>query len=831
MSNINIKTSIMKASSSCPQKGVLMYKDVMVGDVEEFPLSLSYYRKELIKLLFQIKHFDTDLNVQTKIYDYIEILQKRGIEGRELLKSLENYNQLLLNADFDSGITKKIPKGKVEIQFGEVETMVSYHGISFSEAANASGGIATIYFAQWNHSLTKNGRKTNTSAKNSPLLTSLRMALEEVWEANYPNQLMENWEFHLVLIKAKDGSIQVFDQLNREAVISKYGQKEFYTSLSPEKNCSECGSCYYKFTCEEKALPSMIKEPIDEAYAGTKKATQTLLTDEQDLAVNSVSGAIKVSACAGSGKTEMLAVRTAVLLSYDLKVLLITFTNAAAKEMASRVKQIASDKVIVAKDINVNNVTAVTFNGLGDLIAELHWKDIGFPEKPSLIDDEQKKSILLQVIEEIDEKSFSEFIRVLKMDFSNPYYEFGGNVKGGALKLIELLEKTSSKAIVEISNYTSDFFDLTAIYTKIKETFEKKKKEASLYDYNDQLSFIEIAIQNKFDCIKFDHIIVDEFQDANDQLLIITKGLYALSAESVMVVGDEWQSIYGFRGSNPEVFEDFSFFAEGATEISLTKSFRNPQEIHDLANNLKKTGKIDLGISKSCVSTIELDNLVTRAASKPKDESIVVLGRTKKDLLIIKEMFSNCGIETTLKVPVLVRESDYVQGIIGLCKFFRTYKLMDFVLYAKLFGHHAMESNSDLYPIAESYLAAFNNPSVDQLEFMMAQFTCAEVDFFAKHFIDKIHNKKFTSAADLINWVVNYDKLNTRELIMYDDGSEGSEGITLTTIHSSKGLQWDHVFVLNNGSISNQYDTRHEDTRLMYVAMTRAKSSLCFCIK
>ncbi|MBK1834314.1 ATP-dependent helicase [Roseibacillus ishigakijimensis] len=291
------------------------------------------------------------------------------------------------------------------------------------------------------------------------------------------------------------------------------------------------------------------------------------LNDEQYAAVTSPPGAALVIAGAGSGKTRTLTYRVAFLLDQGVDpkdILLLTFTNKASREMLERVKE------LVPRDLST--LWGGTFHSIGNRILRRHADELGFTRSFSILDRDDQKSLLNTVVAEceIDTK----VRRFPKADVLATIFSIMQNT-GETLE--EVLESRYS--------YFGEWGEEIA---RIAERYTSKKQEVNSMDFDDLLVLTLRLLQENEELRhlyqkRFRYVLVDEFQDTNH----VQSELIALLVErhkSLMVVGDDAQSIYSWRGADMENILGFPDRFEGAKVFKIETNYRSVPEILNLSN-------------------------------------------------------------------------------------------------------------------------------------------------------------------------------------------------------------------------------------------------------
>jgi DNA helicase II / ATP-dependent DNA helicase PcrA len=303
----------------------------------------------------------------------------------------------------------------------------------------------------------------------------------------------------------------------------------------------------------------------------------------QKAAVEINSGATLVIAGAGSGKTSVLTKRVANLIATGTNpgsILCLTFTNKAAGEMNKRVLQICSNLGIRIPPLRVwefdygKSPLLCTFHSLGVRILKEFYDQAGLNEGFSIIDEDDRKKIVKELIKNND-------LDIKKVPVQLVCYFF-------SICKQELILPSQSRTV--FNEYPEFFHRLYHQYTQ-------KLLSNSSVDFDD-LIFKTYFLLNDNPQIagilanRWPHIMVDEYQDTNIaqfkvlQFLSPTSKLQNTKDSSIFVVGDDAQSIYGFRGSKIELILDFDKYYPGAKQIMLNQNYRSTQQILDLAEKV-----------------------------------------------------------------------------------------------------------------------------------------------------------------------------------------------------------------------------------------------------
>ena len=320
-----------------------------------------------------------------------------------------------------------------------------------------------------------------------------------------------------------------------------------------------------------------------------------------------------------------VALRTAFLLSEGVdpaKICLLTFTNTGAAEMKERIGLYCED---FGLNINLDTLTVTTFNSFGDKIIHKNYEELGFEKEPRLIDDIEQSKIVAEmlkdnVVADLDYRNFN-----MNMPF----------VKGAlptAKKAFEIIkrENLSNESDVDVlwEKMKNESYDIAktaaAALIELYGEYDDQLRERSLIEYADQeLLIFELLKKNPFyfEDYGFEHIIVDEFQDTSQLQFEILKNIINSSLEfkSFLVVGDDSQSIFGFRGSNPQFIIEFEEkLGERVQDFYLLENHRSTKSIIDFANKINSLNKNR--VVKDLIPTREKGESVIVEAFEKKNE-------------------------------------------------------------------------------------------------------------------------------------------------------------------------------------------------------------------
>ena len=293
------------------------------------------------------------------------------------------------------------------------------------------------------------------------------------------------------------------------------------------------------------------------------------LNDEQFAAVTAPPGPLLVLAGAGSGKTRTLTYRVAYLLSQGVRpgeILLLTFTNKAAKEMLGRVHELTG--------VEPTRFWGGTFHSIGHRALRMHGEAIGLPRSFTILDAEESEGVLRDAVEQADKSFFK--------DKTHP--------RAGPLHSIISMARNTQLSIDEtIRRFFPQHEGIIESVPLFARKYAEKKSEARVFDYDDLLEhWLDLLKKSPetaaYYAQRFRHVLVDEYQDTN----VLQSQIVDLigSHHKVMAVGDDAQCIYTWRGANVENILTFPDRHPGTVIHRIETNYRSTPQILALANGV-----------------------------------------------------------------------------------------------------------------------------------------------------------------------------------------------------------------------------------------------------
>ena len=584
-------------------------------------------------------------------------------------------------------------------------------------------------------------------------------------------------------------------------------------------------------------------------------------SSNQKKAIEHGAGPLMVLAGPGSGKTFVITHRIKYLIEGSginpAHILVVTFSRAAAKEMKDRFEKLQGK----------SHVTFGTFHSVFFSILKTAY---GFSVE-QIASDELRYNLIKELIKKNE---------IVNEDINT--------LSGNLLNEIALIKQDN----INIKNYYSNSI-ASDTFKKLYKEYEAELETRNKLDFEDMLSLTYELLSERKDILtavqnRYQYILVDEFQDINFLQYNIIK-LMAGKKQNITVVGDDDQSIYRFRGARPEIMLGFERDFRNVSKVFLDINFRSTTQIVDASTKLisfnskrfPKTFKANNG-SGAPVSVIEFKNPFAEVNSIIKDikeyikaeqdiNNIAVLYRTNlSPRLLIERMMKN-------NIPFTIRDS--------IPNLFEHWVSKDIISYIKLAIN--LGNKNDLLRISNKPNRYISRDSLSSskanIETLFDYYD--DKSYMIKRIIElrehlrTIKNLKPATALRYIRNVVGYDEYieeycdmngiesddcytvlgdlenSASEFNTFSDwfvhmeeykeeliearkkSNEDDIGVRLMTFHSSKGLEFDIVYIIdvNEGSVpykkAKGADEIEEERRMFYVAMTRARHKLfiCYC--
>ncbi len=588
------------------------------------------------------------------------------------------------------------------------------------------------------------------------------------------------------------------------------------------------------------------------------------LNTEQLEAVKVKEGSVLVIAGAGSGKTKTLTYRVARLIEDGVRpdnILLLTFTKKASAEMLNRATAVLDDRC--------ENVAGGTFHSFANMILRKYSKLLGLKNNFTIMDSADAEDVINHITSKLFPKKSKRFPKkhtILEI------YSKSVNKECPTKTIIE-------KEFSQFEHCIEQIIDISKEYVKYK-------RENSLMDYDDLLLYLKFLLEDHKDVQKklsnqYKYIMIDEYQDTNTLQADIIK-LLASEHNNVMAVGDDAQSIYSFRGANYRNIMDFPKLFENTKIIKLEKNYRSTQNILKLTNEIISKAKEKY--AKTLYSDIESDIKPALICAKDTQmeadficQRILELLDEDLNLSDICVLARNARMSFNLEIELSKRSIPFQK--FGGPKFMETAHIKDIVAHLRVIlnpddevsfsrillllkgvGTQTVnnilpalkgknELDIKLLPVKKPTLfePLFNVLTKQQSSTKKLSDIVSEIIEYYKPILKDKYDDYTKREKDLEHFIylsTQYTKLESflSDLALEppDKSVEGmyknnikDDCLTISTIHSAKGLEWDSVFII--GAVDGRFPSAYsfnspeeldEELRLMYVASTRAKNNL-----
>lgn len=612
----------------------------------------------------------------------------------------------------------------------------------------------------------------------------------------------------------------------------------------------------------------------------------TILNDKQKEAATTINGPLLILAGAGAGKTKTIVERVIEIVrsgTDPANILCVTFTNKAAAEMRERILHRLKEEKMVEDYVDIKNgfnsfasqnflPTIKTFHSLGLYILKREYQAAGLLKNFVILDTDDSRSIIKSFLDagEYDTKVYDpskirNAISREKGDFHTP-----------------------DDYRKKVASYSMD------VIVNAWEHYESKLREMGAVDFDDLIIRVvellrdNIALRNKYQNL-YKYIHIDEYQDTNNSQYELTSLLVDKNTNNICVVGDTDQNIYSWRGANLKNIMNFEKDYTGAKLIMLEQNYRSTQNILTLANVAIKKNTIrkdknlftaqgngekitvmpafDGDSEAECIS-LRCAELISRGVDS---SDIAVLYRTNFQSRVLEEkMIVNDVPYTVLGVRFFDRKE--VKDIMSYLKValnpkslpdmkrvFETPKRgIGKATIAKVFAGEPLTNSAgnkvkvvyDLLDNIRNMITSTGDDSADIHEVLT--YILVESGIEAELRDDGEEGvMRLANISELITLAENYTKekiggtfddciekfMEVTSLSSdQDDDKKEKVGVRLMTVHSSKGLEFEYVFIAgleedlfpskNFSGSKKSKEEEEEERRLFYVAVTRARTKL-----
>ena len=592
------------------------------------------------------------------------------------------------------------------------------------------------------------------------------------------------------------------------------------------------------------------------------------LNEKQYEAVTYNEGPLLIVAGPGSGKTRTLTFKTAKLLEDGVspdRILLLTFTNRAAKEMLNRITDMLGDKIA--------GITACTYHAFCVELLRKYIHLIGYENNFTILsstDAEDAITIIKAEYPEQEEKDFptsKNFLSLLSLS------------KNKQIPFEDIVMKD------EKASYYKE------VLLAIEDSYEQYKLDRNLLDYNDIITLTNLMLEanpsvRRTVSEQYEYKMVDEYQDTSPLQARFINNLCMYGNDKITVVGDDAQSIFSFSGAEPKNILEFPDKFKDCKTVILDENYRSTQCILDMANAtmLSMRDKFEKHLHTS--NSIGNKPCVTRVAN-PRSEAEYIFNRIYMlcdgdfdklgtTAIISRRAFDTFNMESILtknKIDyrkyggIKFSEKVYVRDILAFLKL--TVNPKDEIAWFRVLnlceGVGSVTSKKVIPDIIANGSKELINKKYEKMkyandfaeiygkieEYKKLTLQKALADLINKYYFNRkekmIYKKKITTekrnrelqqndkeqeeACLLQSLASDYKKTEDflSDLVLEQPDSKEKSNIVITTIHSAKGMEFDNVFYMNCIAMpqdSKDRDSEEEARRCFFVAITRAKKNL-----
>ena len=598
-------------------------------------------------------------------------------------------------------------------------------------------------------------------------------------------------------------------------------------------------------------------------------AAKSILNEKQREAVEAIDGPVLVLAGAGAGKTRVITERVAQLIAHHgvlpQEILAVTFTNKAAEEMRERISSTTNYK------LQTTNSFIGTFHALGLLMIRENHKALGLNKYFTILDEDDSLKIIKESVVENnkDPKQFDP-----------------GRVRGFVSRMKNLLITADAFATGNYDEAMAPGIDsfFQEIVSSVWNTYENKKKEQSLLDFDDLLLYpTRLLLQDKTTQALYQnswrYIHIDEYQDTN-RVQYVLVNLLAGAHRNLFVVGDIDQAIYSWRGADFRNILQFQNDYPDANIIALEENYRSTHIVLEAANTVIANNKLRVPKNlwtaraegekiKVCVFENE------RAEAAMVSNEIKMLRRRGIALGDIAVLYRTNAQSRALEEAMLKAHIPY--RIIGGFRFYERREVKDILAYARCIQNPLdMQSKKRILNVPprgigkvlalkiaasaqnlnraeahkkqhiENLLAALRETAVHATPYEFLRACIQKIGY--RSYVEDGTEKGFErwqnvqellgiaktkeTLEEFLEHVSLFSADDRFEDPVRGDASNGAGRVNLMTMHSAKGLEFEAVFVagLEEGlfphTLAIAPDEIEEERRLCYVAITRAKTHL-----
>jgi DNA helicase-2/ATP-dependent DNA helicase PcrA len=594
------------------------------------------------------------------------------------------------------------------------------------------------------------------------------------------------------------------------------------------------------------------------------------LNSRQLEAVSHTEGPLLILAGAGAGKTKTITERIVAIVKKGVdprNILAVTFTNKAAKEMRERIVSRLEDEHIIEK-INPyhHTPTIKTFHSLGLMMLSEQSSALGLHKHPTILDSSDSLSIIKDAVEQLGLDP--------KINDPSKIRTIISREKGDFVSVADYRAKVASAQM-----------DVVASVWRV---YDEELKRQKALDFDDlivrsvQMLETHTSIREHYQN-RFKYIHIDEYQDTNGSQYALVKLLVHPKSKNICVVGDTDQNIYSWRGANLRNILNFEKDFGGAHTVLLEENYRSTGNILSLANVAIKKNVIrndkKLFTSKGNGEKIHVvpcwdeESEAQWIAEKCKEliasgeggENMAVLYRANFQSRVLEEAFIKANVTYNLLGTKFFERKEvkdvmaYLRSAVNrlsqpdLKRVFETPKKgIGKSTVAKIFAGEELKVGVDVkvkqvYAFLDKIIETLQTEPLSHVIHMIIVDSGMEKEMLEGSSDDR---ERLENIRELVSLTIRYDHISGMEALNdfleetslvsdQDSDTKEKKGVRLMTIHASKGLEFDHVFITglehdlfphkNIGNRKQTKEEQEEERRLFYVAVTRARKYLYLC--
>jgi DNA helicase-2/ATP-dependent DNA helicase PcrA len=595
-----------------------------------------------------------------------------------------------------------------------------------------------------------------------------------------------------------------------------------------------------------------------------------LLNARQQEAVLHTEGPLLILAGAGAGKTKTITERIVHIVQQGTDpraILAVTFTNKAAKEMRERiVHRLEEERMIETENPYRHTPVIKTFHSLGLMILSEYGDRLGLHKHPTILDSSDSLSIIKNAVEKLGIDP--------KMHDPSKIRSIISREKSDFVSVATYREKVVSAQMDVVAN--------------VWRLYEEELKQQKAVDFDDLICRTVTMLENHEDVRaayqkRFAYVHVDEYQDTNRAQYEFVKLLVNPHHNNICAVGDTDQNIYSWRGANVRNIMNFEHDFPGTHTVLLEENYRSTGNILTLANTSIKKNTVrkekNLFTSQGGGDLIDIvptwdelseaewvaEKCKTLIGEGVASEEIAVLYRANFQSRVLEESFIRANVQYNLLGTKFFERKEvkdvmsYLRAAVNrssqpdLKRVFETPKKgIGKTTVAKIFSNMEIPAAATakvekVYSFLDLIMERLATEPLSHVMQMIIVDSGMEKEMLEGSSEDR---ERLENARELVSLTVRYDESVGMDVLTQfleetalqsdqDNDTKDKGGVRLMTVHASKGLEFDHVFIVgleqdlfphkNIGNRKRSVEEEEEERRLFYVAVTRARKHLYLC--